>query len=91
MIYVSSDLHKDTRLGLKAVGLYLYLVSVAHYILMDKEGVPFTVDELRERFNCGRGSIMGALKELEDAGYVERTLTKDVKGRITGQRIFFKK
>jgi DNA-binding MarR family transcriptional regulator len=79
---VPEFLIEDQRLGLGSISLFLYIAT-------NPQDWRFTTAEVKKRFKCGRDSIMRALKELEDAGYIKRVFVRDTRGRITGQKIVF--
>jgi len=68
---------EDERLSWKAKGLHAYLIS-------KPDGWKVIVSHLVTQGPDGRASVMAALKELEDAGYVVRTKREKVKGRYDG-------
>lgn len=71
---LSNRLLGDTRLSFKARGLLGYVLSKpGHWTAR--------VEELMKAGNCGRESILSALRELEDVGYLVRTKKRDDLGR----------
>lgn len=69
---------EDRRLSWKARGLHAFLMSkpdnwdvIVEYLVGQSE-------------KDGRDSVRGALKELEDAGYIARTKTKNSQGKYDG-------
>lgn len=66
---------EDTRLSWKAKGLLAYLLS-------RPDDWEVRVKDLINRSRDGRDSVYAGLSELEKAGYLERTVIRDDKGRI---------
>lgn len=62
---IPNDWLRDPRLSLKAIGLLAQLLSHA-------EGWRVTVGSLAKANGCGRDSIRGAVRELEEFGYLKR-------------------
>lgn len=70
---VPNDMLRDARLGFKSRGL---LATILHY----PPGFRVSSDTLASGRD-GRDSVRAALRELEDAGYVERKKSQDDQGR----------
>ena len=64
---------RDTRLSLKAKGLLAQLLSHA-------EGWNVTIKSLAKANHCGRDAIRGAVRELEDCGYLKREQSRATGG-----------
>ena len=75
----------DTELSLKAKGLFALMLDV-------RDKCPTadlwycTVQKLAARNRDGTGSVSKALRELEDAGYVERQRIYNDEGRLNGMQ-----
>lgn len=71
----------DPRLSWKAVGIHLFLVS-------RPDGWSFYEADLVQRHRDGAESLRSGLRELEDAGYLDRSevIQDRATGRITGRR-----
>lgn len=67
----------DDRLSWKGKGVLAYLLS-------KPSNWRVYIADLVKRSRDGRDSVYAALKELEQAGYVERRQTRDESNRITG-------
>lgn len=67
----------DERLSWKSKGVLAYLLS-------KPSNWRVFVSDLVKRSKDGRDAVYSALKELEQAGYVERRQTRDESNRITG-------
>jgi len=78
---ISNELLNDIEISLKAKGLYSFMYS-------KPDGWYFTVNSMAAQLKDGRESIMSALKELINAGYIERH--KHADGKVTYE-IFFEK
>lgn len=74
---IDSFFLSDVRLSWKAKGLLAYLLS-------KPDNWRVYVSDLVKRSRDGRDSVYSALRELEEAGYIERRRIKDEKGRIAG-------
>lgn len=69
---------RDARLSFKARGLLTYLLS-------HREGWEITgVRELVKHATEGREAMTGAVKELEEGGYLQRVQLRDEGGRMSG-------
>lgn len=66
----------DSRLSLKSKGLLAYLLS-------KPSNWRVYVSDIVKRSTDGKAAVYSALKELSDAGYIERHQTRE-NGRITG-------
>ncbi|MFE4665689.1 hypothetical protein ACFRI7_07190 [Streptomyces sp. NPDC056716] len=64
-------------------------VGVAAYILSLPDGSPVTITALCEHFSEGEILISRALRELEDAGYLERRRERLSTGRIRTRTYFY--
>lgn len=75
----------DTELSLKAKGLFALMLDIR-----DKctTAGPWycTIQKLAGRNRDGTGSVSKALRELEDAGYVERQRIYNDEGRLNGMQ-----
>ena len=75
----------DTELSLKAKGLFALMLDI-------RDKCPTTdlwyctVQKLAARNRDGTGSVSKALRELEDAGYVERQRIYNDEGRLNGMQ-----
>lgn len=67
----------DTRLSWKAKGLHAYLMT-------KPDSWVVIVAHLVRQGPDGKAAVMAALRELEDAGYVERKPRDKVRGRYDG-------
>tara|TARA_B110000858_G_scaffold198234_1_gene263411 strand:- start:3990 stop:4742 length:753 start_codon:yes stop_codon:yes gene_type:complete len=67
---------RDPRLSLKAKGLLSQLLSHA-------EGWKVTIKSLAKANNCGRDAVRGAVRELEDLGYLQREQSRATGGEFS--------
>jgi hypothetical protein len=67
---------RDPRLSLKAKGLLSQLLSHA-------EGWKVTIKSLAKANNCGRDAVRGAVRELEDLGYLQREQSRETGGEFS--------
>jgi len=74
---VNNNVILDIDLTYKAKGIYAYLVS-------RPDNWKFYINNIVSQSSNGKTSVQSGIKELEEAGYLERKLTKDNKGKITG-------
>lgn len=74
---VYNSVAQDTRLTLKARGLYLLMWSLP-------DDWTYTAGGLATIAGCGRDAIRGGLRELEAAGYLTREQTHDGGGKFGG-------
>ena len=73
---VMSNAHfRDTRLSLKAKGLLSFMLSLPEDWDYTEKGLVATCSD-------GRDSLRPAIKELEKAGYLVRSRTRDSHGRV---------
>lgn len=77
---VANDVLNDPKLSLKSKGLYAFLYS-------KPDGWNFEANRISKQSKDGRDSVRGAIKELEDNGYLEREKLSD--GRMI-YRIVYK-
>lgn len=77
---VSNGILKGKNLSLKALGIYLLMVS-------RPDNWKFSVKGLETLCTDGRAGISSAVKELEDKGFVKRKTVYD-KGKICGTEYF---
>lgn len=70
---------QDARLSWKAKGLHTYLVT-------RPDGWEFNRADLIRRATDQRDSVLGGLRELEEAGYLDRIQDRDEQGRLGRQR-----
>lgn len=75
-----NDTIRDKRLGLKARGLLVTLLSMP-------DGWQTNSDRLARTLPDGRDSIRSALRELEDAGYVVRTRRRQPDGTFITETV----
>lgn len=75
---VMSNHHfKEKKMGLKSKGLLSLMLSLP-------DDWDYNISGLVKLSKDGRDSVMSALAELEEFGYLVRTRTKDENGRFTG-------
>lgn len=74
---VYNDVARDTRLSLKARGLFLLMWSLP-------PDWRYTVSGLASVAGCGRDAVKGALRELEAAGYLTREQSHAGNGTFGG-------
>lgn len=75
---VMSNSHfKEKKMSLKAKGLLSLMLSLP-------DSWEYNISGLVKLSKDGRDSVMSALAELEEFGYLIRTRTKDENGRFTG-------
>lgn len=72
---IHNSLLRDTRLSLRACGLLCKMLSHC-------DSWNFTINGLTAGTKDGRTVVSGALKELEDLGYLVRKIVRDNLGRI---------
>lgn len=70
---VANDILRDETLSLKAKGMYAYLFS-------KPDEWDFSAERIMKESTDGRHAVLAALKELEDAGYLERE--RQASGRV---------
>ena len=76
---VNNEILNDTRLSFKARGLLIYMLSM-------KDDWKFYSKELAKHSQKdGKDSIQSALKEIEQAGYLQRIQTRQKNGRFGEQ------
>lgn len=75
---ISNDVLKDKTLSMKARGLLLTLMSLP-------EDRNFSIEGIASLLPDGVTSVRTAVRELEDAGYLERVRERD-HGKIIGSR-----
>lgn len=68
---------RDKRLSLKTKGLYAVMASLP-------DDWEYSIPGLASICGCGKDAIRSALKEMEDAGYLEREQTHDDSGHFSG-------
>lgn len=68
---------KDPNLSAKAKGVMAYILSLP-------DDWKIHIDELSTHFKDGRDSIRKAIKELQEAGYIERVRIRDENGKFKG-------
>jgi DNA-binding MarR family transcriptional regulator len=71
---VSNAVIEDSSLSFKARGVLIYILS-------KPDDWKVLVKDLMSVGNCGRDSVQAALREIEAAGYLTRTTTRDAAGR----------
>ncbi len=72
---VDNQVINDTRLGLKAMGLLVYMLSKPN-------DWRFYQEQLRETWGEGRDSMRTIMRTLTECGYVRRHYNHDAQGRI---------
>jgi hypothetical protein len=72
---IPNDWVRDSRLSLKGIGLLAQLLS-------HSEGWNVTISSLATANNCGRDLIAGAVRELEEAGYLVRQQNRSTGGEF---------
>lgn len=72
---VSNKILRDTNLSMKARFLLVFMLSLA-------ENWEYSVAGLAKAVGCGKDAITSGIKELEECGYLERTRSRDEKGRL---------
>lgn len=73
---------QDTNLSCKARGLLVYLISQPPDYRVSSKRLPEVLKE-------GKDSILGALKELEDQGYLEREKCRDEDGKFSTDSVVY--
>lgn len=76
-VMINKSFFNDTSLSLKAKGLLGYILTLP-------DDWKIYENELVNHHKDGRDSVRSAIKELINAGYIERVQTRNEKGRITG-------
>ena len=74
---VRNDFARDARLSFKARGVALYILSHA-------AGFECTATSIAKANNCGPDQVYGALRELEEHGYLTRHRARSDDGRMVG-------
>ena len=72
---VSNKILRDTNLSMKARFLLVFMLSLA-------ENWEYSVAGLAKAVGCGKDAVTSGIKELEEYGYLERTRSRDEKGRL---------
>jgi hypothetical protein len=72
---IPNDWVRDGRLSLKSIGLLAQLLS-------HSDGWNVTISSLATANNCGRDLIAGAVRELEEAGYLVRQQSRATGGEF---------
>lgn len=72
---LDQELVRDSRLSWKARGIFAYLWS-------QSESWDFNEIEVTKHSTDGRDALRSGLKELEDAGYLDRKRERDRKGKV---------
>lgn len=75
---IDNTVIEDTKLTLKAKGLFTYLWS-------RPDNWNFYASEVAKHSKGGRDQVLTGLAELEAAGYLRRTRKRDKNGRLTSQ------
>ena len=73
---ISNAALRDPRLSCKACGLLVRMLSLP-------DGWNFSIRGLASMYKDGKAAVDTALKELEEAGYLRRTRTRDANGRLS--------
>ena len=76
----------DTELSLKAKGLFALMLDIRDKCTTAGRPWYCTIQKLAARNRDGTGSVSKALRELEDAGYVERQRIYNDEGRLNGMQ-----
>ena len=76
----------DTDLSLKAKGLFALMLDIRDKCTTAGRPWYCTIQKLAARNRDGTGSVSKALRELEDAGYVERQRIYNDEGRLNGMQ-----
>ena len=76
----------DTTLSLKAKGLFALMLDIRDKCTTASRPWYCTIQKLAARNSDGTGSVSKALRELEDAGYVERQRIYNDEGRLNGMQ-----
>lgn len=76
----------DTALSLKAKGLFALMLDIRDKCTTAGRPWYCTIQKLAARNRDGTGSVSKALRELEDAGYVERQRIYNDEGRLNGMQ-----
>ena len=76
----------DTGLSLKAKGLFALMLDISDKCTTAGRPWYCTIQKLAARNSDGTGSVSIALRELEDAGYVERQRIYNDEGRLNGMQ-----
>jgi len=80
---VSNDVARDDRISYRAFGLLVHILS-------HQDGWRIDASELaRGDSREGRTAVLKAMKELENAGYVQRTRNQDERGRWTSETVVY--
>lgn len=74
---ISNDIFKDSSLSLKSIGLLCKILSLP-------DNWDYSIKGLSRICKDGEDGIKSAIKELEKAGYINRTFKRDKKGIIIG-------
>lgn len=76
-----NDLLNDSKISFKAKGLYAYINS-------KPDNWDFSIDRMSDQTKEGRDSIRSGIKELEDAGWLQRTPARQKDGTFQGYDYF---
>jgi hypothetical protein len=79
---ISNVVFEDERLSLKAKGVYCVIASFG-------DDWDITLKRLEQRTGEGKDSLRKAIKELEEAGYMESRRWNDSKGHLKTEWTFF--
>lgn len=80
----------DTTLSLKAKGLFSLMLDIRDKCATT-DAWNCTIQKLAAKNRDGTGAVGNALRELEDAGYVERRRTYNADGHIAGMQYILHK
>lgn len=61
--------------------------GIAAYLLSHPNQWAIKTNDLKQRSKDGRDAVLSGLKELEDAGYLERTKTRDETGKFVWEHV----
>jgi hypothetical protein len=77
---IGNELLDDPRLGAKALGMLVYILS-------KPDNWKAQTSHLSARFHCGREAVLGALREIESAGYLTRRKFRNAQGLFEWEHI----
>ncbi|MEU3406892.1 helix-turn-helix domain-containing protein [Streptomyces sp. NPDC006670] len=81
-VEVGEHLAQHPELSLLAIGLAVHIRSLP-------DGSPIRIKVLADRFPEGEVRIAAGLRELEAAGYLERSRVRDAEGRLLTRTVFY--
>ena len=74
-VQIPNSIFASNGISLKAKGLLSLMLSLP-------DSWNFSIEGIASRCKESRQSIAAAVKELEEAGYIKRSMVRDDKGRI---------